>query len=103
MREEPARMPSIEEILMMEPPPVEILLSASRNRVEVAVLDRGEGVPAGAGDKIFDPFFTVKISGSGVGLYISKHFVEAVGGELKIQDRKDGGSEARIVLLRGNH
>jgi two-component system sensor histidine kinase HydH len=85
-----------------EPPPVQIALSASRNRAEIAVLDRGEGVPADAGEKIFDPFYTNKISGSGVGLSISKRFVEAAGGTLRIQSRKDGGTRAVVALQRGN-
>jgi signal transduction histidine kinase len=85
-----------------DPPPVEILLSTSRSRVEIAVLDRGEGVPEGAEQKIFDPFYTKKISGSGVGLSISKRFVEAVGGDLKIQSRIDGGTRAVVALPRGN-
>jgi two-component system sensor histidine kinase HydH len=85
-----------------EPPPVEIVLSTSRSRVEIAVLDRGEGVPVGAGEKIFDPFYTNKISGSGVGLAISKRFVEAAGGALRIQSRKDGGTQAVVALPRGN-
>jgi two-component system sensor histidine kinase HydH len=82
-------------------PPVEIAVSVSRGRVEIAVLDRGVGVPAYAGDKIFDPFYTSKISGSGVGLAISKRFVEAAGGELSLQNRKGGGTEAVIRLPRG--
>jgi two-component system sensor histidine kinase HydH len=85
-----------------EAPPMEIALSASRNRVEIAVLDRGEGVPADAGEKIFDPFYTNKISGSGVGLSICKRFVEAAGGSLKIQSRKDGGTRAVVVLPIGH-
>ena len=85
-----------------EPPPVEIRLAASRNRVEIAVADQGEGVPPGAGDKIFDPFFTNKTSGSGVGLSISKRFVEAAGGTLRVQSRKDGGTRAVVVLPREN-
>lgn len=85
-----------------EPPPVQITLSTSRSRAEIAVLDRGEGVPAEAGEKIFDPFYTNKINGSGVGLSISKRFVEAVGGALRIQSRKDGGTEAVVALPRGN-
>jgi two-component system sensor histidine kinase HydH len=83
-------------------PPVEIRLSAPRNRVEIAVLDRGEGVPADAGEKIFDPFYTNKTSGSGVGLSISKRFVEAAGGTLRVQGRKDGGTQAVVVLPRVN-
>jgi two-component system sensor histidine kinase HydH len=83
-------------------PPVEIRLSASRSRVEIAVADRGEGVPADAGEKIFDPFYTNKTSGSGVGLSISKRFVEAAGGILRVQSRKDGGTQAVVVLPRDN-
>jgi two-component system sensor histidine kinase HydH len=85
-----------------DPPPVEIRLRTARNRVEIAVLDRGEGVPRGAGDKIFDPFYTNKTSGSGVGLSISKRFVEAAGGTLRIQRRRDGGTRAVVVLPREN-
>ena len=81
---------------------VEILASALRGKIEIAVLDRGEGIPQEKAEKIFDPFYTSKISGSGVGLSISKRFVEAAGGRLSVQNRKGGGSEARIVLPRGN-
>jgi two-component system sensor histidine kinase HydH len=85
-----------------EAPPVEIVVTESRNRVEIAVLDRGEGIPEDVGDKIFDPFFSSKVNGSGVGLAISRRFVEAAGGELGIYNRKGGGTEARIVLPRGS-
>jgi len=85
-----------------EPPPVEIRLSVSRNQVEIEVLDRGEGVPEGAGQKIFDPFYTNKTRGSGVGLSISKRFVEAVGGVLKVQGRRGGGTRAVVSLPRSS-
>ena len=85
-----------------EQEPVEILVSALKGKIEIAVLDRGEGISEEKADKIFDPFYTSKINGSGVGLSISKRFVEAAGGRLSVQNRKGGGSEARIVLPRGN-
>ena len=81
---------------------MEIRLAASRNSAEIVVADRGEGVPPGAGDKIFDPFYTNKTSGSGVGLSISKRSVEAAGGALRIQSRKGGGTRAVVVLPREN-
>ncbi|MEE9306291.1 MAG: HAMP domain-containing sensor histidine kinase [Spirochaetia bacterium] len=84
-----------------EQEPVEILVSALKGKIEIAVLDRGEGISEEKADKIFDPFYTSKINGSGVGLSISKRFVEAAGGRLSVQNRKGGGSEARIVLPRG--
>jgi two-component system sensor histidine kinase HydH len=82
--------------------PVEILLSVLKGKIEIAVLDRGEGISQEKGEKIFDPFYTSKINGSGVGLSISKRFVEAAGGKLSVQNRKGGGSEARIVVPRGS-
>jgi len=78
--------------------PVQIVLSASGHRVVIAVLDRGEGLPGGVGETIFDPFYTSKISGSGVGLSISRRFVEAAGGRLTLRNRKGGGTEATIVV-----
>lgn len=84
-----------------EQEPVEIFVSALKGKIEIAVLDRGEGISEEKADKIFDPFYTSKINGSGVGLSISKRFVEAAGGRLSVQNRKGGGSEARIVLPRG--
>ncbi|UCF96991.1 MAG: HAMP domain-containing histidine kinase [Spirochaetaceae bacterium] len=85
-----------------EAPPVLIIVSASKSRVDIAVFDQGEGIPEAAGEKIFDPFYTSKINGSGVGLSICKRFVEAAGGDLTVQNRKGGGTEARIVLPRGH-
>jgi signal transduction histidine kinase len=87
---------------VQDPAPVEIVLSASRTTANITVLDRGEGLPAGAGDKIFDPFYTNKINGSGVGLSISRRFVEAAGGSLSIQGRRDGGARAVVELPRWN-
>jgi two-component system sensor histidine kinase HydH len=83
-------------------PGVEIEISADKHKVQLVVLDRGEGIPEKMTEKIFDPFYTSKINGSGVGLSICKRFVEAVGGELKLENRKEGGTAARIILNRGS-
>lgn len=61
-------------------------------------MDRGDGLPKETKDKIFDPFFTTKIYGSGIGLSISREFVDAVGGTLKLYDRDGGGTVAEVVL-----
>jgi len=70
------------------------------DRVEIRVLDRGMGLPKGAEDRIFEPFFTTKPTGSGIGLAISRRFVEAAGGTLTVVPRSEGGTEARILLPR---
>lgn len=69
-----------------------------KDSVVVRVLDRGDGLAKEAKDKIFDPFYTTKINGSGIGLSISREFVAAVGGTLKLYDRDGGGTVAEVVL-----
>ncbi|MCQ2412631.1 MAG: HAMP domain-containing histidine kinase [Sphaerochaetaceae bacterium] len=80
-------------------PQVSVEIKASRHKtVTIKVMDRGDGLPRQARDKLFDPFYTTKIHGSGIGLAISKQFVEAQGGSLKLSDRDGGGTVAEVVL-----
>ncbi len=77
---------------------IDVGLSRDNGRVVLTVSDRGAGIPAGAEEKVFDPFFTDKIHGSGIGLPLSRRFVEAAGGTLSLRPREGGGTEARVVL-----
>jgi signal transduction histidine kinase len=65
---------------------------APRNGVlEVAIHDRGRGLPAAVLEHMFDPFFTTKPHGLGMGLSISRTIVEAHGGRLwATSDSSDG-------------
>ena len=78
--------------------PVEVALDREAGRVTLLVRDRGKGIPPELVEKVFDPFFTDKIHGSGVGLSLSRRFVEAAGGSLTIAAREGGGTEARVTL-----
>ncbi len=78
--------------------PIEVGLSREDGRVVLTVRDRGKGVPEGLAEKVFDPFFTDKIHGSGIGLPLSRRFVEAAGGTLTLRPRDGGGTEARVAL-----
>lgn len=80
--------------------PVTIELAGNRTQVEIRILDRGPGLPRGDGEAIFDPFFTTKTKGSGIGLAISKRFVEAAGGVLTLRNAREGGAEAHVSLKR---
>lgn len=53
-----------------------------RDKVEVVVVDSGSGVPFNMVDKIFEPFFTSKAKGMGLGLAISRSIVESHGGRI---------------------
>jgi signal transduction histidine kinase len=64
----------------------------------VSVEDQGEGLPAEAMAKIWDPFFTTKERGTGLGLGIVRKVVEAHGGEIRMENRSEGGARAIIRL-----
>lgn len=82
-------------------PHVSVEIKAGRHKnIIIRVMDRGDGLPKNDKDKLFDPFFTTKIHGSGIGLAISKQFVEAQGGSLKLYDREGGGTVAEVTLTR---
>lgn len=67
-------------------------------KVVVAVSDDGPGIPEEALDRLFEPFYTTKVTGTGLGLPIAKKLTEAIGGRLEIQNRPEGGVEARLIF-----
>ena len=62
------------------------------HRVIVAVRDRGVGLSSDERDKIFQPFYTTKSDGLGMGLAISRSIIEAHGGRLWAENNSDGGA-----------
>jgi two-component system sensor histidine kinase HydH len=75
-----------------------ITVEQSEGSVMIGVYDRGRGINEGDMERIFDPFFTRKSTGTGIGLSISRRFVEAAGGTIRLQNREGGGVEAIISL-----
>jgi len=77
-----------------------ITLSArgTGNRVILEVRDTGAGIPPNVLPHIFEPFYTTKPGGSGLGLSISAGIVEAFGGTLVGENRREGGALFRITL-----
>jgi two-component system, NtrC family, sensor histidine kinase HydH len=65
-------------------------------RVEIE--DAGQGIPADLSEKIWDPFFTTKDKGTGLGLGIVKNIVEAHGGTIRIANREPQGARVTIEL-----
>ncbi|HKJ20607.1 MAG TPA: ATP-binding protein [Woeseiaceae bacterium] len=66
--------------------------------VEIAVIDRGSGVPEDVAEMLFSPFATTKESGMGMGLSISRAIVTAHGGNLNFRNNSDGGATFFFTL-----
>jgi len=63
------------------------------SEVWVRVRDNGPGIPPATLARIFDPFYTTKRSGTGLGLALSKKVVDAHGGSLEVESSPERGSE----------
>jgi len=64
----------------------------------ISVMDTGVGVPAEKMDQIFNPFFTSKPEGTGMGLPISRSIIESHGGRLWAVSNPESGSIFRFTL-----
>jgi len=60
-------------------------------RAELSVRDTGVGIPAGAGERLWEPFFTTEPDGLGMGLAITRSVVEAHRGRISVEPAADGG------------
>ena len=82
--------------------PVRIEAGAVGDDVHLRVVDRGPGIPVDARDRVFQPFQRLGDSpngmGVGLGLAVARGFVDAMGGELTIDDTPGGGTTMTVVL-----
>lgn len=69
------------------------------DRVRVSVSDSGPGIPDDQIEQIFQPFYTTKPDGVGMGLQICRWTIEALGGDLAARNRPEGGAEFEFTLM----
>ncbi len=82
-------------------PNVEIEITIDKKNIyHFFIRDRGDGIKDSDTKKLFDPFYTTKIHGSGIGLAISRQFLNAQKGDIKIYNRDGGGTVVEITLPR---
>jgi two-component system sensor histidine kinase HydH len=74
------------------------IVKGKKKSVIIYIRDRGDGIDEKSFEKIFDPFYTTKVHGSGIGLSISRQFIRARSGELKIYNRENEGVTVEVVL-----
>ena len=95
-----ARHPERSEGSIKYRPEVNVSTKMQDNSIEISVQDNGPGIPDDIKDKIFQPFFTTKPTGSGTGLGLSLSYdiVKAHGGTIKVNSREGEGSEFTIKI-----
>jgi PAS domain S-box-containing protein len=64
----------------------------------IAVLDNGPGIDAGAQGKIFRPFYTTKLHGTGLGLAVVQKIIVQHGGQVEARNRPEGGAAFMVTL-----
>ncbi|GAB4500943.1 MAG: hypothetical protein Fur0035_04830 [Anaerolineales bacterium] len=70
----------------------------ARRRIRLAVRDSGVGIPPENLPKLFEPLFTTKAKGVGLGLAVSKKLVEANGGEIEVESQPGAGATFTLFL-----
>ncbi|MCB0291339.1 MAG: HAMP domain-containing protein, partial [Calditrichaeota bacterium] len=93
----------IENALQADPGhhPITIRTRRREGRVEVEVEDRGSGMSAEVAEKIFQPYFTTKKKGVGLGLAITRKMVEEHGGRIAVHSTPGEGSRFVFELAEG--
>lgn len=75
---------------------------SQRSFGRITVLDSGPGIPPDLIDRVFQPFFTTKRTGTGLGLAVSRDIVTRHDGLLQLENRRPKGTQVTLILpLRG--
>jgi signal transduction histidine kinase len=77
---------------------IDVVVNSRSERIEVSIMDRGPGWPEVVRKHFGEPFITTKPDGVGLGLYYVHNLTEAVGAQFTLEDRENGGAEARISV-----
>jgi len=81
-----------------KPGTIRVTTRRVRHSVLLTVDDSGPGVPAHDRSKIFDPFYTTRTDGAGIGLSISSRIITDHGGSLSVSDGSLGGAQFLITI-----
>jgi len=98
----------LENAIKFSPPEKKILLSTEEieNTVVVQIADQGLGMSEEVAARIFDPYYRSekmeRVPGTGLGLYISKRFIEFHDGEIELDSVVGGGSTFTIKIPKNS-
>ena len=80
-------------------PAIEVWAGAiNQHMMLIRVSDNGPGIPSDVIDQVFDPFFTTRAAGTGLGLAVLASVVQRHGGTVHAANRESGGAQFTILL-----
>ena len=77
---------------------VEIEAEPSERGIVVRIKDTGAGIASEDVERIFEPFYSTKTTGMGIGLYLVKKIIDAHGGSIRVENRAGGGTMTTVEL-----
>jgi signal transduction histidine kinase len=80
-----------------------VAVAATNGHADVSVRDFGPGIPTSAMKQVFEPFYTTKKDGLGVGLSIVRSIIEAHNGSIGVENNADRGATVRFALPLHHH
>jgi two-component system sensor histidine kinase PilS (NtrC family) len=93
-----SRSGGVVEVVLEDLQDVEGLPVPDRSAARLTVRDAGPGVPPGEAERIFQPFYTTRKGGTGLGLAVVHRAVEAHRGALLVEEASEGGAEFILYL-----
>ena len=77
---------------------IDVTLAGDSRAVAVTIADHGPGIPEDLRHRVFEPYFTTKADGTGLGLSLVRQTVEAHGGTITVGETPGGGAAFTLVF-----
>lgn len=77
---------------------IELSTSLENGWIRISIRDNGHGIQESNRDHIFDPYFTTKETGTGLGLFVCRQILESSQGRIELTDTKSGGTTFSVLV-----
>lgn len=80
---------------------IELTTRPHGNSIRILIRDEGCGIPANQHDQLFQPYFTTKETGTGLGLFVCRNVLQSAGGQIELLSSTTAGTTFAVTLPIG--